>query len=63
CDIMDVVVEIDRILRPEGYLVVQDSMEVIRKLGPILRSLHWSVKLYRNQFLVAKKSFWRPQLS
>ncbi|MED6207047.1 hypothetical protein PIB30_032279 [Stylosanthes scabra] len=62
CEIMDVVVEIDRILRPEGYLVVQDSMEMIRKLGPILRSLHWSVKLYRNQFLVAKKSFWRPHL-
>ncbi|KAK7305912.1 hypothetical protein VNO77_43825 [Canavalia gladiata] len=61
CDIVDVVVEIDRILRPDGYLLVQDSMEIINKLGPLLRSLHWSVKLYQHQFLVARKSFWRPR--
>ncbi|TKY47573.1 methyltransferase PMT23 [Spatholobus suberectus] len=61
CDIVDVVVEIDRILRPDGYLLVQDSMEIINKLGPVLRSLHWSVTLYQNQFLVGRKSFWRPK--
>ncbi|KAK0592736.1 hypothetical protein LWI29_024406 [Acer saccharum] len=60
CDIKDVVVEIDRILRPEGYLVVQDTMETINKISPILRSLHWSLKLYQNQFLVGIKGFWRP---
>ncbi|XP_027337557.1 probable methyltransferase PMT23 [Abrus precatorius] len=61
CDVVDVVVEIDRILRPDGYLVVQDSMEIINKLGPILSSLHWSVTLYQHQFLVGRKSFWRPR--
>ncbi|XP_020226651.1 probable methyltransferase PMT23 [Cajanus cajan] len=60
CDIVDVAVEIDRILRPDGYLLVQDSMEMINKIGPVLRSLHWSVTLYENQFLVGRKSFWRP---
>ncbi|XP_061376630.1 probable methyltransferase PMT23 isoform X2 [Gastrolobium bilobum] len=60
CDMVDVVVEIDRILRPDGYLLVQDSMEIISKLGPVLRSLHWSITLHQNQFLVARKSFWRP---
>lgn len=55
------VVEIDRILRPDGYLLVQDSMEAIRKLGAILNSLHWSVTSYQNQFLVGRKSFWRPK--
>ncbi|XP_045800839.1 probable methyltransferase PMT23 [Trifolium pratense] len=61
CDIVDVVVEIDRILRPDGYLLVQDSMEGIRKLGSILNTLHWSVTSYQNQFLVGRKSFWRPK--
>ncbi|CAL0327921.1 unnamed protein product [Lupinus luteus] len=61
CDIVDVVVEIDRIVRPEGYVLVQDSMEVMNKIGPILHSLHWSVTLYQNQFLVGRKSFWRPR--
>ncbi|KAI9102069.1 hypothetical protein K1719_023579 [Acacia pycnantha] len=61
CDIVDVVAEIDRILRPEGYVVVQDSLEVISKLSPILRSLHWSVTIHQDQFLVGRKSFWRPE--
>jgi hypothetical protein len=61
CNIVDVVVEIDRILRPDGYLLVQDSMEAIRKLGSILNTLHWSVTSYQNQFLVGRKSFWRPK--
>ncbi|KAL1307984.1 hypothetical protein HN51_049897 [Arachis hypogaea] len=60
CDIVDVVAEIDRILRPDGYLVVRDSLEILNKLTPVLHSLHWSVSLHQNQFLVGKKSFWRP---
>lgn len=61
CDIVDVAVEIDRILRPNGYLVVQDSMEILNKLISILRSLHWSVTLHQNQFLVGRKGLWRPK--
>ncbi|XP_027332683.1 probable methyltransferase PMT23 [Abrus precatorius] len=63
CDVVDVVVEIDRILRPGGYFVVYDSKEVLSKLNPILRSLHWSAFLHQNQFLVGRKSFWRPASS
>ncbi|OMO50040.1 putative S-adenosyl-L-methionine-dependent methyltransferase protein [Corchorus capsularis] len=60
CDIIDVAVEMDRILRPGGYLLLQDTMETIKKLNPVLRSLHWTTSLYQGQFLVAKKGFWRP---
>ncbi|MED6221641.1 hypothetical protein PIB30_056741 [Stylosanthes scabra] len=60
CDIVEVVAEIDRILRPDGYLVVRDSPEILNKLTPVLHSLHWSVTLHQDQFLVGKKSFWRP---
>jgi len=47
-------------LRPGGYVVIQDTMEMINMLTPILRSLHWSVALFEGQFLVGKKGFWRP---
>ncbi|XP_051121258.1 probable methyltransferase PMT23 [Andrographis paniculata] len=60
CDAVDVAVEIDRVLRPEGYLVVQDNMELLTKLNSILESLHWSTNIHQNQFLVGKKGFWRP---
>ncbi|KAI5346619.1 PREDICTED: probable methyltransferase [Prunus dulcis] len=60
CDMIDVVVEMDRILRPGGYLVVQDTMEMINKMRPILHSLHWSTAVHKDQFLFGKKGFWRP---
>ncbi|KAK4367177.1 hypothetical protein RND71_015057 [Anisodus tanguticus] len=61
CDLVDVAVEMDRVLRPGGYLLVQDTIQMIKQLGSILRSLHWSVTLHQEQFLVVKKDFWRPK--
>nr|XP_016463184.1 PREDICTED: probable methyltransferase PMT22 [Nicotiana tabacum] len=61
CDLVDVAVEMDRMLRPGGYLLVQDTFQMIKQLGSILRSLHWSVTLHQEQFLVGKKDFWRPK--
>ncbi|KAL3834816.1 hypothetical protein ACJIZ3_009552 [Penstemon smallii] len=61
CDIIEVAAEMDRILRPGGYLLVQDSIEMINKLTPILKSLHWSVNVHQQQFLIGKKNFWRPK--
>ncbi|KAI3866303.1 hypothetical protein MKW98_007958 [Papaver atlanticum] len=60
CDIVDVAAEMDRILRPGGLVLIQDTLEMINKLGPIFRSLHWETKLYEDQFFVAKKGSWRP---
>lgn len=60
CDLVEIAAEIDRILRPGGYLLVQDTMDKINKLRPILESLHWSLTLHQDQFLVGKKGFWRP---
>ncbi|GFQ07397.1 probable methyltransferase pmt23 [Phtheirospermum japonicum] len=60
CDIIEVAAEMDRILRPGGYLVVQDTMETLNKISPILKSLHWSISVHQDQFLVGKKDFWRP---
>ncbi|GFY83482.1 S-adenosyl-L-methionine-dependent methyltransferases superfamily protein [Actinidia rufa] len=60
CNIVDVAVEMDRILRPGGYVLLQDTVEMINNLSPIFRSLHWSITLYQEQFLVGTKGFWRP---
>lgn len=61
CDIIDVAVEMDRILRPGGYILVQDTMEMVNKLNSVLRSMQWSTSLYQGQFLVGNKGFWRPK--
>lgn len=57
---MDVVIEMDRVLRPDGWVVIQDTGGMIRKLRPILKSLHWVITVHNQKFLVGRKSFWRP---
>uniref|UniRef100_A0A0A0KP65 Methyltransferase n=1 Tax=Cucumis sativus TaxID=3659 RepID=A0A0A0KP65_CUCSA len=60
CDVVATVVEMDRILRPGGYVLIRDNMEAIKVLGSIFHSLQWSVSVYQDQLLVGKKGFWRP---
>ncbi|ONM24729.1 putative methyltransferase PMT23 [Zea mays] len=60
CDLIDVVVEIDRILRPGRWFVLKDTLEMIKKIRPILKSRHYETVIVKHQFLVATKSFWRP---
>ncbi|KAF9604587.1 hypothetical protein IFM89_008031 [Coptis chinensis] len=60
CDIEDVVVEMDRIMRLGGWFLVLDIMETVTKLTPILCLLHWETTLYEGQYLVGKKGFWSP---
>ncbi|XP_006644942.1 probable methyltransferase PMT23 [Oryza brachyantha] len=60
CDITEVAAEIDRILRPGKWFVLQDTEQVIGKMDPVLRSLHYKTAIVKQQFLVASKGFWRP---
>ncbi|KAK8952717.1 putative methyltransferase PMT23 [Platanthera guangdongensis] len=60
CDLLDVVAEMDRIVRPGGWVLIQDTIEMIEKLSSILHSLHWDTSIHYDTFLVGKKGFWRP---
>uniref|UniRef100_A0A0D9V7C8 Methyltransferase n=1 Tax=Leersia perrieri TaxID=77586 RepID=A0A0D9V7C8_9ORYZ len=60
CDIIEVAAEIDRILRPGKWFVLQDTEQVIRKMDTVLRSMHYKTAIVKQQFLFATKGFWRP---
>lgn len=63
---MDLMVEMDRILRPEGTVLIRDSPEVIDKVGRIAHAVRWTFTIYekepeshgREKILVATKTFW-----
>ncbi|KAK4751403.1 hypothetical protein SAY87_004885 [Trapa incisa] len=59
-----IVVEMDRILRPGGWIIVRDKVEILDPLEGILRSMHWEIRLTYNQekegILCAQKTLWRP---
>lgn len=61
CDLIDIAVEMDRMLRPGGIVLVHDTIEMINKLRPVLESLHWSTTVHQKEFLVGEKGFWRPR--
>ncbi|KAJ6802264.1 putative methyltransferase PMT24 isoform X2 [Iris pallida] len=65
CKILPTVVEIDRIVRPGGKLIVRDESGIVSELETLLKSLHWEIRLTfsKNQegILCAEKSDWRPE--
>ncbi|KAK4390692.1 S-adenosyl-L-methionine-dependent tRNA 4-demethylwyosine synthase, partial [Sesamum angolense] len=40
-----IVVEMDRILRPGGWAIVRDKVEILNPLEEILRSLRWEIRM------------------
>lgn len=64
---MNVVMEMDRILRPDGWAIFREKSEVLSRVEDIVKSLHWDVvlsfKKSDQKLLVAQKRFWRPEAS
>lgn len=64
---MDLMVEMDRMLRPEGTVLVRDSPEVIDKVARIARAVRWTAAIHqkepesngREKILIATKNFWK----
>ncbi|KAK6239906.1 hypothetical protein QUC31_005375 [Theobroma cacao] len=67
CTLVDLMVEIDRMLRPEGTVVIRDSPEVLDKVTRIAHAVRWRATIYdkepeshgREKILVATKTFWQ----
>ncbi|KAB1220902.1 putative methyltransferase PMT25 [Morella rubra] len=64
CNLVAVVAEVDRILRPKGKLIVRDNVETIGELESIAKSLRWEIRLIYSKdnegLLCVEKTLWRP---
>lgn len=65
CSILQTMIEMDRILRPDGWAIFRDSEEIVTEVEEIVTSLHWDVKYSyvegTQRLLAAKKGVWRPK--
>nr|GEV26465.1 probable methyltransferase PMT26 [Tanacetum cinerariifolium] len=65
CNVMALVAEVDRLLRPEGRLIVRDNVESINEVEKALRSMHWNVRLTYSKdiegLLCVQKTMWGPE--
>lgn len=67
CNLVALVAEVDRILRPEGKLIVRDDVETINEVESMVRAMQWEVRLTYSKdkegLLCVQKSMWRPSES
>ncbi|KAF5183949.1 S-adenosyl-l-methionine-dependent methyltransferases superfamily protein [Thalictrum thalictroides] len=64
CNLLSVLAEVDRILRPGGKLIIRDNSETIIEMENMVKSLHWEIRLSYSKekegLLCAVKTMWRP---
>ncbi|KAG9155085.1 hypothetical protein Leryth_011064 [Lithospermum erythrorhizon] len=64
CNYMAFIAEVDRILRPEGKIIIRDKVEIITELESMFTSMQWEIRLTYSKnkegLLCAQKKMWRP---
>lgn len=66
CNISDILLEMDRILRPEGAVLIRDNVNALNKVRKIISGMRWESKLVDHEsgpfveekILVAVKTYW-----
>ncbi|XP_006650137.1 probable methyltransferase PMT2 [Oryza brachyantha] len=66
CKFEDILLEMDRILRPEGAVIVRDKVDVLVKVEKIANAMRWKTRLADHEggphvpekILVAVKQYW-----
>ncbi|KAM7255944.1 hypothetical protein ACFE04_011685 [Oxalis oulophora] len=66
CNLEDILLEMDRILRPEGVVIFRDAVDVLNKVKLITKGMRWDTKMMDHEdgpfvpkkILVATKQYW-----
>ncbi|KAH8500410.1 hypothetical protein H0E87_015603, partial [Populus deltoides] len=66
CDMEDILLEMDRILRPEGAVIFRDEVDVLVKVRKMVGGMKWDTKMVDHEdgplvpekILVAVKQYW-----
>jgi len=63
---VDILLEMDRILRPQGTVILRDDVDVLTKVKSIADEMQWDAKITdheegpyeRQKILIAVKEYW-----
>lgn len=66
CNADDILLEMDRILRPEGAVIIRDDVDTLIKVKRIIAGMRWDSKLVDHEdgplvpekVLIAVKQYW-----
>ncbi|XP_062019691.1 probable methyltransferase PMT3 [Rosa rugosa] len=70
CSAVDLMVEMDRILRPKGFIIVRDKPKVVEYIKKYMKALHWEAVASADAdqdeddaVLIIQKKIWRTSES
>lgn len=75
CSLEDLLIEMDRILRPRGFVIVRDHPSIVNYVRTYLTALHWddwvseveprvdSLSATEERVLIARKRLWRDRIA
>ncbi|KAK7342196.1 hypothetical protein VNO80_25140 [Phaseolus coccineus] len=49
CNLEDILLEMDRILRPEGAIIIRDEVDVLNKVKQIVGGMRWDAKMVDHE--------------
>ncbi|CAL9091220.1 unnamed protein product [Musa textilis] len=66
CEMEDILLEMDRILRPEGTVIIRDDVDILVKIKSIANGMRWNSRLadhedgplQREKLLLVVKTYW-----
>lgn len=66
CSLEDILLEMDRILRPEGSVIIRDEQHVLNNVKGIVGGMRWNMKIVDHEdgplvpekVLFAVKQYW-----
>ncbi|XP_008784684.1 probable methyltransferase PMT2 [Phoenix dactylifera] len=66
CEMEDILLEMDRILRPEGSVILRDDVDVLNKVKKTVSGMRWKTKMLDHEdgplvpekILIAVKQYW-----
>ncbi|KAI3869428.1 hypothetical protein MKX03_020982 [Papaver bracteatum] len=66
CEMEDILLEMDRILRPEGTVIIRDDVDILLKIKTMTEGFEWSSQIidhedsphFREKILFAVKKYW-----
>ncbi|CAN7100931.1 hypothetical protein HID58_023006 [Brassica napus] len=65
CNLTAIVAEVDRVLRPEGTLIVRDDAKTVQEVEAMVKAMKWEVHMTYSKgkegLLSVQKSIWRPE--
>ncbi|KAE9595952.1 hypothetical protein Lal_00031025 [Lupinus albus] len=67
CTMLDMFIEIDRILRPEGWVIIRDTVPLIESARVLITQLKWEARVIEiesdndQKLLISQKPFYKKQ--